>query len=495
MNQLNKAYLSGRPEETLLALPERVLQFGTGVLLRGLPDMLIDRANRSGYFNGRVVVIKSTDLGDTEAFSRQDNLYTLCIRGIEQGQTISENIVSTAISRVLSANQQWSEVLACVHNTELKVIISNTTEVGIQLLQEDINQSPPASYPAKLLSLLLERYRVFKGSPESGMIIVPTELVPDNGALLESVVFELAHLNGLPFEFIEWIEKHCTFCNSLVDRIVPGQPYGEAAENLFAQLGYRDQLLTVAEPYCFWAIEGGAQVAEALSFAKACPQEVVIAPDINLYRERKLRLLNGVHTLSCGLAHLAGFATVSEAMAHPYMSAFIERLMLDEVAPAIPYPLPQGEAETFGRIVLDRFRNPNVQHLWLSITVQYSAKMQMRNLPVLLEHYRHNDTPPSCFALGFAAFLCFFRQPDYPVQDTRADWFYQKWAQSDDVAAVVKAVLADEAFWGTNLSALPGFTETVTHFALAIADKGARQVIQETMQYYESENTANTPAR
>lgn len=478
MNQLSEQLLTNRPEAALLGLPEKVLQFGTGALLRGLPDYLIDKANRQGIFNGRIVVVKSTDAGDAAAFEQQDNLYTLCIRGFENGQAVSENVISTAISRVLSAGKQWNDVLACAANPNLKLVISNTTEVGIQLLREDIRQSPPASFPGKLLAFLLARYRAFHGDTAKGLVIVPTELLTGNGALLESIVLELAHLNNLEYGFIEWLEMACVFCNSLVDRIVPGKPSAEKTAALTTELGYCDHLLTVSEPYSLWAIEGDEAVAAILSFQKANPDAVVIAPDINRFRERKLRLLNGTHTLCCGLAHLAGFTTVNEAMEDPKMAQFVEQLMCAEIAPSIPYALPPGDAEQFSRQVLDRFRNPAVEHRWLSITVQYATKMRMRNIPVLLEHYKQSDTVPMCFALGFAAFLCFYRQPNYPVQDDLADYLKQKWQQhSPD--SIAENVLADLELWGEDLSTLPGFTQKVQQFVLEILEKGARKVLND----------------
>ncbi len=492
MNQLSKKYLNGRPDAALLSLPEKVLQFGTGALLRGLPDYLIDKANRQGIFNGRVVVVKSTDAGGADVFAQQDNLYTLCIRGIEDGRPVSENIISTAISRVLAASSQWQEILDSAANPHLQVVISNTTEVGIQLVSEDVRQSPPASFPGKLLAFLLERYRIFNGDMTKGLVIVPTELVPQNGALLKSIVLELTHLNNLEYGFIEWLENACTFCNSLVDRIVPGQPSAEKTAALQNELGYLDYLLTVSEPYALWAIEGGKKVSDVLSFQKACPGEVVVASDIDRYRERKLRLLNGTHTLSCGLAHLAGFKTVSEAMADPEMSAFVEQLMLGEIAPAIPYPLPPGDAEQFGRQVLDRFRNPSVEHRWLSITMQYSAKMRMRNVPVLLEHYRNSSDIPSCFALGFATFLCFYHQPNYPIQDDNAAYFTEKW-KSETPENLTRKILSDSEFWDTDLSALPGFESQVHQYVANILEKGARRVLNEFMIKYEAKNFANTP--
>src|SRR5580658_760899 len=200
-----------KPGEAIFSLPEKVLQFGTGVLLRGLLDYFIDKANRQGLFNGRIVVVKSTDSGDAGAFDRQDGLYTLCVRGIEDGHKVEENIICSAISRVLSARDQWQEILALARKPEMQIVISNTTEVGIQLVEDDIRRQPPASFPGKLLAFLYERYKAFGGSAESGMVIVPTELIVDNGKKLAAIVKELTQMNALEADFLLWMEEHCHF--------------------------------------------------------------------------------------------------------------------------------------------------------------------------------------------------------------------------------------------------------------------------------------------
>lgn len=478
------------PADALFELPERVLQFGTGVLLRGLPDYFIDKANRLGIFNGRVVVVKSTDNGDTSAFDKQDGLYTLCVRGLEDGRKVEENIINSAISRVLNAKEEWDKVLECAHNPNIQIIVSNTTEVGIQLVNDDVRRHPPVSFPGKLLSFLYERYQAFNGSIQSGMIIIPAELIPDNGKKLESIVLELAHLNGLPDAFIAWLEEANHFCNSLVDRIVPGKPSAEDREALESELGYHDQLLTMAEVYRLWAIEGDAYVKNILSFCQA-DDGVIIEPDINIYRELKLRLLNGTHTLSCGLAFLAGCDTVKQAMDDEVMGAFITDLMLHELAPVVPYPVDLSTAREFGRKVLERFRNPHIRHHWLNITVQYSSKMKMRNIPMLLQHYRSSANPPELFTIGFAAWILFMKSVKkegekcfgqlngeyYAIEDERAIDFYYKW-NNFSVPQVVQEVLGDAVFWGTDLNALPGFTRAVTDKLEAIMNKGARAVLE-----------------
>src|SRR5687768_9193014 len=396
------------PNEMLFELPEKVLQFGTGVLLRGLPDYFIDKANRQGIFNGRIVVVKSTSTGDTADFDKQDGLYTLCVRGFQNGENVEENIINSSISRVLSATEHWEQILECAHNQNMQVIISNTTEVGIQLVNEDIRRHPPASYPAKLLAFLYERFRAFGGSAHSGMVIIPTELISDNGKKLESIVLELAHLNSLEEEFIEWLENHNCFCSSLVDRIVPGKPDAAAQSAIEEELGYSDQLVIMSEVYRLWAIEGDEEVKNILSFA-AADEGVIIEPDITIYKELKLRLLNGTHTLSCGLAFLADFNTVKEAMDNESISSFMKQMMLQELAPAIPYKVSPDVAKDFGNKVLDRFRNPKIKHQWINITVQYTSKIKMRILPLLLSHYKQQQSPPELLALGFAGYLLFTR--------------------------------------------------------------------------------------
>ncbi len=477
------------PTEEMFDLPEKVLQFGTGVLLRGLPDYFIDKANSQGIFNGRIVVVKSTDRGDTSAFEKQDGLYTICVRGLLNGKKVQENIINSSISRVLSAQQDWKEILNCAHNPEMKIIISNTTEVGIQLVHEDIHRHPPISYPAKLLAFLYERYKAFSGSKNSGMVIVPTELIVDNGKKLESIVLELAHLNGLEDPFIEWLESANHFCSSLVDRIVPGKPDAETLAKLESELGYKDELLTMSEVYSLWAIEGDDEIKKVLSFCEA-DEGVVITKDIDLHRELKLRMLNGTHTLSCAPAFFAGFDTVKQAMDDETISTFVADVMQNEIAPSIPYPVDIKVAHEFGNKVLDRFRNPEIKHNWISITVQVSSKMKMRCLPVLLTHYKNNDTPPELFSIGVAAYLYFMKVKKegnayygerngekYPVQDDAAETFLQRWKKNDP-QSVVSETLKDAAFWGEDLTLLNGFENAVLCKLKMIIENGVKQTIE-----------------
>jgi len=478
------------PDENQFELPEKVLQFGTGVLLRGLPDYFIDKANRKGIFNGRIVIVKSTDGGDAAAFDKQDGLYTLCMRGLVKGQPMEENVISSSISRVLSAATEWETILQCAHNPDLAIIISNTTEAGIELVHDDIRRHPPVSYPGKLLAFLYERYKAFDGSRQCGMVIVPTELISDNGKKLESIVLELAHLNGLEENFIDWLERNNRFCNSLVDRIVPGKPGPDIKASLEAQLGYQDDLITMSEVYSLWAIEADEHIKSVLSFA-AADKGIVITDNITLFKELKLRLLNGTHILSCGVAFLSGFSTVKQAMNDTVLADFIKKLMLEEIAIAIPYPVAEKDATEFALSVIDRYSNPSIEHQWISITLNYTAKLKMRVLAVLQRYQELYNAVPERVAIGFAAWLLFMRPVKkegnvffgefngqyYPIKDEMAGYFFNYWEKlSPEI--LVKTVFSDPNLWDADLTLIPGFAERVTEILAEITDRGMMAVIQ-----------------
>jgi len=357
LNKKTYATITNENVDALFALPEKVVQFGTGVLLRGLPDYFIDKANKQGLFNGRIVVVKSTDQGGTDAYAAQDGLYTILEKGIENGLPIERTTINASISRVVSAKTEWQSVLDCAANPDIQIVISNTTEVGITLVASDANSLLPESFPGKLLHFLIERYRVFNGSLESGLVIIPTELISDNGIKLKEIVIELAQLKGLDEAFINWVYTANDFCSSLVDCIVPGKlPANEQAQ--FEQkVGYQDSLAIMSEPYRLWAIETSSEkTAAILSFA-AADARVILAPSINKYKEIKLRLLLQV---------------------------------------------------------VDRFSNQSIEHLWVNIAVQYTAKMQMRVVPLVDKYVKRYSKVPTLISFGFAAFLLFMKSKNDP---------------------------------------------------------------------------------
>lgn len=477
------------PSPTLLQLPEKILQFGTGVLLRGLCDFVVYDANKKGLFNGRIVVVKSTDAGDAKAFEQQDNLYTICIRGINNGNIIEENIVCAAISRVLSAKQQWQQVLEVAQSPQLQVIISNTTEAGLQLVEEPIDNVVPQSFPAKLLAVLFHRYKYFNGSDQGRIIVIPTELLSDNGLLLRSIVHRLATYNKLGNAFTHWLGENVTFCNSLVDRIVTKDPGDELVKTIQQEIGYEDRLLTMCEDYTLWAIEGNEDTKNILSFASA-GNGAFVTPDISKFKFLKLHLLNGTHTLSASLAYLAGFDFVKEGMKDPLFSSYVQNLQLN-IAAAIPFDINENEIKTFSAKVLDRFRNPFLQHKWLNITLQNTMKMRNRNVPVIVKYVKQFGKSPAFMATGFAGYLLFMKSvtkeggkfygernnEPYLIDDEHAGYFHDVWLKAGSPSDVVATVLQNEKLWDVNLAELEPFKRAVTDKLTSMINNGVRNTI------------------
>ncbi len=468
------------PESSVFGLPEKVLQFGTGVFVRGLIDYYIDKANHAGLFNGRVVMVKSTDAGDIRELRDQDGLYTLIMKSVDGDTHREDRRVCAAVSRILDARTQWADVLACAANPELSVIVSNTTENGIMLqLDEKINALPPASFPGKLLAFLLRRYEAFDGSDESGLVILPTELIPGNGALLKRIVNDLAQANGLPENFIRWLNTANDFCDTLVDRIVPGKPPAEERRQIEALLGYEDQAMVMAETYGLWAIETDRpRTIERLSFSGADPG-IHVVPDIAKFRELKLRLLNASHNLSCAVGYLCGFGTVREAMENADFNRYMENLILEDIAMSIVYTagITPEEAKAFGQSVLERYRNPYIGFEWLSICVQDTSKIRIRAVPVVRQHYEKYGFVSARLALSFAAYIFFMHTETedkdrykgvshgrrYEVIDEHAVDMHRKWSRYSG-RTLVRNVLEDVRLWGTDLTLLDGFAEQVSNY-------------------------------
>jgi tagaturonate reductase len=459
------------PAAELLDLPEKVVQFGTGAFLRGFVDFFIDAANRGGHFGGRVVMVGSTGSGRDEALTEQDGLYTLATLGLVRGVPTSEYRVIGSVSRALSAAREWDAVLACARDPQLELVFSNTTEVGIALDPQDApDLAPPRSFPGKLTRFLFERGRHFDFAEDAGVVVIPCELIADNGDRLREIVLQLAQRWDLDPRFRAWIQSAVPFCNTLVDRIVPGTPTGEQAERIRSELGYQDALLTVCEAYRLFPIQADERVAARLGFAAADPG-IVLTDDVSPFRERKVRILNGGHTIMVPVALLAGCEIVSEAVEHPLVGRYLRSVMFDEIVPSLQV---EG-AEQFARDVLDRFANPFIRHALFDITLQSTMKMRVRVVPSILRFSETHGRVPEALAFGFAAYLLFMRgdlhqrrrssggsvPADDQAEHVRALWTSRPDPDEEALRDLARQACADTELWGVDLTTVPGFADAV----------------------------------
>ena len=480
--------LSMNGEDILRELPEKVLQFGEGNFLRGFADWMIDRLNRDGLFGGRIVVVQPIATGMVGEINRQGGLYTLLLRGVQDGEVVEQQELIGSVSRGIDPFTDYDAYLACARNPDLRFVISNTTEAGIACDPSDrVTDRPAASFPGKLTALLLERWRHFGGDPARGLVIIPCELIERNGDQLRHCVLQTADAWSLEPGFREWVERVNIFANSLVDRIVTGYPREEAAE-ICERLGYQDVLLDAAEVFHAWAIEAPETVAEELPFARV-GLDVIWTENVTPYRDRKVRILNGAHTMTVLAAYLAGKDTVKECMNDPAISEYLRRGLYEEIIPTLD--LPREDLESFARAVLERFSNPFVRHELLSIALNSASKFRARVLPSIHEYARRAGGPPRRLTFSLAALLAFYRGTElrdgalvgqrgtneYPIRDDapvlelfRAAW--SEYERSRDAGRVVRSVLGEESIWGEDLNAFPALSETVAAHLEAIIHDG-----------------------
>jgi tagaturonate reductase len=473
-------------------LPETIVQFGGGGFLRAFVDWMVDIANEKGLLGGSVVVVQSIRQGMAPILNEQEGLYTVLLRGVQQGQVVESRRIVTAVRRALQPYQQWEELAACFRSPAVRFVVSNTTEAGIVYVDEPLRPGIcPESFPAKVAALLLERFRAVRGDPAQGLIFLPCELIDRNGDNLRRCVLRHAEAWNLKAEFHRWVEEHNHFLNTLVDRIVSGYPRDDAAR-LAGELGYDDALLDAGELFHLWVIEGPARLAGELPLDKA-GLNVIWTGDLTPYRTRKVRILNGAHTASVLIAFQAGLDTVHEMMHDPALGAFVRRTVLDEILPSVP--LEEREKREYAEAVFERFCNPFLQHALLSIALNSVSKWKTRVLPSLLNFLKANGRLPPRLVFSLGALIHFYRgqradatelrgrrgDASYPIRDDSAvlDFFEKAWAahrpgRTNELAA---AVLANRSFWDVDLTALPGLTEAVTAGLDAILMHGARNAV------------------
>ena len=468
--------------------PERVLQFGEGNFLRAFADYWFDMANEKAGWNGKCVLVQPIAQGLTQLINRQEGLYTLYLRGRQNGEKVDAKRVVSSVSRCLNPyeKQDYDAMMDVAAGEALEYIVSNTTEAGIVYDPScRLEDCPPASFPAKLTQVLLHRWRA--GRP--GVVVLSCELIDNNGKELLRCVNQYIKQWGLEEGFARWVNGDCTFCSTLVDRIVPGRIRDAAeAARLEDENGYREALIDGGEVFGVWNIEGPEWLAEKLPFRAAglnCP----VVPDVTPYKKRKVRILNGAHTGFVLGAYLAGYDIVRDCMQDDVILGFMNRMLHEEVIPTLP--LDRQDLEAFAAAVQDRFNNPFINHELMSITLNSTSKWRARNMPSLLEYAQTAGKLPPCLAMSFAAYIAFYssdiqalteqglvcRRPkgnEYTVSDDRwvLEFYYSRRGVSDET--LVHDVMTNEKMWGQDLTLVPGFEQAAAENLRRIRTEGAR---------------------
>ncbi|GLB48040.1 tagaturonate reductase [Neptunitalea lumnitzerae] len=445
-------------------LPIKVIQFGEGNFLRAFVDYAIQQLNTKAGKSFGVSVVQPIAQGMVNMLEEQDGLYTLFMKGVKKGEEIQEKELISNIVSTINPYTDYNAYLALAKEEGLEFIISNTTEAGIAYVPSDKpDMQPPSSFPAKLTYLLYKRFEHFNGAEDKGVTIIPCELINYNADTLKDYIFKYIDDWSLDGEFKVWLNNTCTFHNTLVDRIVPGYPKDQI-EEYNAQLDYKDNLIVTAEVFFLWVIEGDEKLKEKLPFDKT-DLNVLVVEDMQPYRTRKVRILNGAHTSMVPFGLLYGKTTVKETVDDEFTGDFIQKAVFKEIIETLD--MEKEALDKFAEEVFDRFRNPFIKHNLSSIALNSISKFKVRVLPSLLGYVEKHEKLPVHLTFAFACLIRFYKGDwngsTMPINDdaTIVDFIQKAWA-TNEYATVTEKVLGNSLFWDKDLTKVDGLSKAIT---------------------------------
>lgn len=465
--------------------PTKIMQFGEGNFLRAFVDWQIDILNETTELNAGIAIIRPIDYDALPLLNVQDGLYTSIIRGLnEQGDVVADHRIISSVNEEIPVYKEFAKYMALAESPDLKIIFSNTTEAGIEYIDTDkLTDAPAKAFPAKLTQWLYHRFEFFSGSKDSGVVIIPCELIDYNGDKLKEIVLQYCQLWQLSDEFINWLITANDFCSTLVDRIVTGFPRDEHAK-LQEELGYKDNFMVTAEYFHLFVIQGPEHLADLLCL-EGSELNIKVVDDISPYKQRKVAILNGAHTAMVPLAYMSDIDSVGEALADPLFEKYLTALIFDEIIPTLN--LPKDELEAFANDVLNRFRNPYIHHLLMAISLNSMTKFKTRLLPQILTFVERQQTVPSMMAMAIAGQILFFKGERNGEKIELSDseqWltlFKQLWTRYDNdeigITDLVSEVLSADWHWEQDLTQLPSLTGQVSGYLEAMLTLDVRQVL------------------
>ena len=475
MKQLNRTNVQANK------YPERIIQFGEGNFLRAFVDWIIYNMNQKAGFNSSVVIVQPLENGMVNMLNEQDGLYHVNLQGLQNGKEVDSIQLIDVVSRGLNPYAQYDEFLKLAENPEMRFVISNTTEAGIAFDPScKLEDAPAKSYPGKLTQLLFNRFNVFNGAMDKGLIIFPCELIFDNGKVLKKCIDQYIELWNLGEDFKHWFDTACGVYCTLVDRIVPGYPRDTIGQ-ILDRIGLDDKLVVKGEIFHLWVIEAPKTVEKEFPADKA-GLNVLFVPCEKPYHDRKVTLLNGPHTVLSPVGYLAGLDTVKECCDDPVIGRFVKKVMFDELLETLD--LPKEELIQFADAVLERFRNPFVKHFVTSIMLNSFPKFKTRDLPGLKIFLERKGVLPSGLVLGLAAIVTYYKggkrgKDEIVLKDDPViiELLNNLWADGSPID-VAKGVLGAEFIWGEDLNLIPGLTDRLTDYIRMIQDKGMIETVK-----------------
>ena len=482
MDTLNKTLTNPKDR------PVKVVQFGEGNFLRGFVDYMIDIANEKELFDGSIVLIKPIEFGNLENFHKQDCQYTVSLRGRVNGEPTILNRQITSVKDAVDSYNEYDKYMNLATIDTLRFVVSNTTEAGIVFDNSDkFESAPPKTFPGKLTKFLYHRFETFNGDIEKGLVMLPVELIDDNGIMLKKCVMQFIELWNLGEEFKNWVENACVFTSTLVDRIITGYPKATEEEE-WKKLGYEDRIMVTGEPFALWVIESEKDISKELPLPDA-GLPVIFTDNQKPYKQRKVRILNGAHTSFVLASFLCGNDIVKESMDDDDIRNFMNNTLFEEVIPTLT--LPKQDLEEFAAAVIDRFNNPYVKHALLAISLNSVSKWRARCMPSFLGYIDKFGKLPARLTFSLAALMAFYQGDEirdgaligtrngeeYRIMDDTAVMEFFRNNCKKETSEFVKAFLARSDFFGQDLNEIEGLTDTLVAHLNDIKENGMRSAL------------------
>lgn len=486
MKNLNKSTVN-KAERTV-----RILQFGEGNFLRAFVDWQLDVANEAGITDVGVAICQPIldaehkVLDTVNKLKAQDNMYHVYLEGVENKQPVKNVRLVRSVMDAFNPYVEYSKYEAYITSADIRFIVSNTTEAGIRYVEGDrLETRPPVSFPAKVTALLHKRFTHFDGDPSKGLIVICCELIEDNGSTLHEYVMRHARYNNLSEEFIAWVENCCYFCDTLVDRIVPGFPK-DTIDQIKAEIGYDDNLVVKGELYHLWAIGGkGYKILQKELPLDQAGLHVLFMPSIKQFRDKKVRILNGSHTGMVPIAIQMGCETVKDAFGVAAIEKFVNDMVDKEVLPMIDEPIE--ELRDFSNGILERFYNPCIKHMLATISLNSLSKWEARNYPTLKDNWMKRGRLATYECFTFAALLTLYSgRNDFMPSDTPefVEFIQRTWYSVDDNTERVTKVIKEGSIFIEDFSLIPPFISTVAEYITDIESLGMTKALNKFLAQY-----------
>ena len=430
------------------------IQFGEGNFMRAFVDYCIQLLNEETDFVGKVNVVQPIEKGMIADLKNQNGKYHVFQEGVIEGAKLRSRHLIDCIDKLINPYVEFQSYLKLAENKSLTFIFSNTTEAGIAYdINDNINDKPPNSFPAKLLMLLYQRFQKFNGDPSMILHIIPCELIERNGSKLKEILIEISDKWELGEKFKYWLNLN-VFYNTLVDRIVPGFPKNDI-DFYEKGLPFKDKLMVTCEPFFLWVIEGNKKLLEIFPADQLKKINLIVVDDLKVYRTRKVRILNGCHTTMVPVGLLNKTSTVSDALNNDFLKSFIREALFEEIIPSIDFD--EDELKNYAASVLERFSNPFIIHKLESIALNSISKFKVRVLPSILSYLKKEGKAPKNLSFAMASLIYYYgkeiSQHSYELNDEPSNIeFFKKVWETESTKRVTEETLSKSSLWGQNLS-------------------------------------------